>query len=151
MQVKNCVSCVLSVQHEKSVIMAENQESRPRFETVSTSTLQIKVRVPRSPSPLAPSSSSSRSASMRPSRLECRPPPGAAAVSGGNGNQLAVSTPRSQYSRSLSPRQPYQRPSEVMRPPPPSPSGLLPTRSPTPPNHCHSVPNTPKIQGRSLI
>ena len=126
----------------------DDQAITPRFETVSTSALQIKVRVPRSPSPNPMTTSTktlrSTSTTSRPSRLESRPPTRSA------GNQLAVSSNRSQYSRSLSPRP--QRTSEVVKPPPPSPSGLLPTRSPTPPNnhHCHSVPNTPKIQSRRL-
>ena len=127
--------------------MADDDTSTPRFETVSTSALQIKVRVARSPSPNPMTTKTLRSTSTtsRPSRLESRPP------TRSNGNQLAVSSNRSQYSRSLSPRP--QRTSEVAKPPPPSPSGLLPTRSPTPPNnqhHCHSVPNTPKIQSRRL-
>ena len=132
----------MSVQHEKSVIMASDGDQVPQFATVSTSTLQIKVRVPRSPSPMA--SRASTTTSTRPSRLESRPPTG-------SGNQLAVSSNRSQYSRSLSPR-PLRSSEAVNRPPPPSPSGLLPTRSPTPPNNniCHSVPNTPKIQSRRL-
>ena len=127
--------------------MADDDTTTPRFETVSTSALQIKVRVARSPSPNPMTTKTLRSTSTtsRPSRLESRPP------TRSNGNQLAVSSNRSQYSRSLSPRP--QRTSEVAKPPPPSPSGLLPTRSPTPPNnqhHCHSVPNTPKIQSRRL-
>ena len=124
----------MSVKHEKTALMADDDQAiTPRFET--TSALQIKIRVPRSPSPNAMTSAvktlRSTSTTSRPSRLESRPPTRSAA-----GNQLAVSSNRSQYSRSLSPRP--QRTSEVhVKPPPPSPAGLLPTRSPTPPNKSH--------------
>ena len=98
------------------------------FETVSTSSLQIKVKVPRSPSPSCQRTSVLRSSSMRQSRLDhsspnvsSRPP------------TTHVLSVRSAYSRSLSPRP--QRPgNHDERPaPPPSPSGMLPTRAPTPP------------------
>ncbi len=152
-------------------------DESPRFATVSTSSLQIQVRVPsRSPSrspmrqrrPSSPSSSLSRpttasvarSTSMRHSRRDDPPRP-----SGQDGNSLAPVYPRSSKttSRSLSPRP--QRPSTTSRPPPPSPShsGLLPTRSPTPPKDwtkslrssdfsygTHSAPTTPVVQPRRL-
>ena len=102
------------------------------FETVSTSCLQIKVKVPRSPSPCqfrgaTSAASVARSTSMRHSRLDKARPPTST-------NHLSVNN---RYcSRSLSPRPPSSRSAKAAgetRPPPPSPSGLLPTRSPTPP------------------
>ncbi len=112
------------------------------FETVSTSSLQIRVKVPRSPSPscIRGQPSVLRSSSMRQSRLEAttvanRPPK----------NTLSVN--RSGYSRSLSPRPLSSNSSSqtTSRPPPPSPASgscLLPTRSPTPPQLQISKPSS---------
>lgn len=124
----------------------------PRFETVSTSTLQIRVKVPRSPSPsLRPTTTSvTRSSSMRQSRLESKPPTAST-------NTLSASRAY-KTSRSLSPRPPRSS-GDTSRPPPPSPSGLLPTRSPTPPKNwsqslrstcCDSAPTSPRISARRL-
>ena len=79
------------------------------FETVSTSSLQIRVKIPRSPSPSVCSQRNSvlRSSSMRSSRLDqparaasAQRTTGASAVS----NTLSVRPSAYKTSRSLSPR-----------------------------------------------
>ena len=112
------------------------------FETVSTSSLQIRVKIPRSPSPSVCSqqqrTSVLRSSSMRHSRSD--QPPRAVHHTATTPNTLSV-RPSYKTSRSLSPRPPrLETTSPTTRPPPPSPSsGLLPTRAPTPPSKfCES-------------
>ena len=120
-----------------------SEAEEPQFQVVSTNQLQIRVRIPRSPSPcrraeaLGLSGSATRSSSVRPTRSSVN------------------SEPRKCYSsRSLSPRPPMAS-KDHARPPPPSPSNsiLLPTRAPTPPmKTCDrlNVPSASTASPRSL-
>ena len=76
------------------------------FETVSTSSLQIRVKIPRSPSPSVRSERNSvlRSSSMRASRLD-QPPRGSTHNTTAS-NTLSVRPSAYKTSRSLSPRPP---------------------------------------------
>ena len=114
------------------------------FETVSTSSLQIRVKIPRSPSPSptvrSERNSVLRSSSMRASRLD-QPPRGCTHTTAAS-NTLSVRPSAYKTSRSLSPRPPrLETTSPETRPPPHSPSSgfCLPTRAPTPPSKfCES-------------
>ena len=117
-----------------------SEAEEPQFHVVSTNQLQIRVRIPRSPSPcrrseaLGLSGSATRSSSVRPSRS-------------------SVNSERKCFSsRSLSPRPPMAF-KDHARPPPPSPSNsiLLPTRAPTPPMKTCDRLNVPSTASpRSL-
>ena len=126
--------------------MSSVEADEPQFQVVSTNTLQIRVRIPRSPSPLRRSDLGN---------VEDRRAPRASSVRPTRSSVNSRSSERSHYSsRSLSPRPPMA--SNTSRPPPPSPSNsiYLPTRAPTPPqktcDRLLTVPTASRASPRSL-
>ena len=126
--------------------MSSVEADEPQFQVVSTNTLQIRVRIPRSPSPLRRSDLGN---------VEDRRAPRASSVRPTRSSVNSRSSERSHYSsRSLSPRPPMA--STTSRPPPPSPSNsiYLPTRAPTPPqktcDRLLTVPTASRASPRSL-
>ena len=126
--------------------MASAEADEPQFQVVSTNSLQIRVRIPRSPSPLRRLEADNerrapRASSVRPTR---------ASENRGSDRSKCYS------SRSLSPRPPMLSSKDHTRPPPPSPSNsiLLPTRAPTPPqktcDRLLTVPGASSASPRSL-
>ena len=132
--------------------MSTVEADEPQFQVVSTNTLQIRVRIPRSPSPLRRSDLGN---------VEDRRAPRASSVRPTRSSVNSRSSERSKCysSRSLSPRPPMlasKDHSTTSRPPPPSPSNsiLLPTRAPTPPqktcDRLLTVPTASRASPRSL-